>query len=1739
MFAWALSLAFFIPSLRALPARFGDLDEDGRVTILDLVRLISYYTRAASVLPNELIFADLNQDGVINQDDVRALNDDLLGRRALPPLPLAHVRATSPHMGEGNVAVTRETVFYLSLPLSTNAIFGTDQLFATFGERRILSRVEVASDRRTVSLFYLEPLPGNAVIRVRFDSTGLTDFLNRPVDLDGDGVAGGMARLEFQTLSLTPVANTAVTGRVFASELKPVAGGSNQFVNVPLAGVTITVDGREETLRAVTDGGGNFRLAPVPAEEFFVHIDGRTVTNLAAGIKYPEQAYYPNVNKRWRAVAQQEVHIGEIYLPLIPAGTLKAASATDETVLTFQPDFVAQNPQFEGVSITVPPGALFREDGTRGGRIGIAPVPPDRLPGPLPDGLAIQDVITIQTDGASNFDQPIPACFPNLPDPITGLPLAPGAKSALWSFNHDIGEFEVVGSMTVSADGKLVCTDPGVGIMAPGWHGSRPGVGISILDILDPRPPLTCEEIVEILRRDYESKQGTALAGLAHQILCIGTVACENEGGWGGGFVKQVFQYVASSKLKGGLNSVEQWCAKMFPQQELAAGLSAGDVCSVLTGFGMHFPQELLPAFAMNCRILNDQEHEAFFNQAVIPCFQGEVDDGEMSFVAAELAKLSVPIAAASLRDFLKWICPTLTRAGIARQGVQLEMPPIPQPPTREQLFVPAVAQQLPLLVTGANNEFFLNVGSRTPLRLQRKNGDGSLTDITGDAGTRWIVASIDGFAEVDTNGVLTVLQTSSPTTAMTPSLYIVAINNGQVGVGQFAVRDADTDGDLIVDSWEVRFGRNPALAEPVETDLDGDGIPDVGEVLYGMDPTRVDSDGNGVQDASELRLLQQGIPPQGEMERAGRPLFYALENLDTGFIVRNKTSAAGTINNLNASANARYRIWLFDPLTLKLGVSVFETPGSGARVAGPGVILETAEEPDGDGDGLDDTAEFILGTNPARKDSDGDGIMDGAEVRQGGDPLSGLAVKTGVIASTPAPGAAVDVAVINDLAAVAGSTAGVSIFNVFNGLNPVLMAQIDTPGDARAVALSERVAVVADGNAGAAIIDISNPAASRIVHQIALGGYAQAAALSGGMAFVGLREGQVAMIDASSGSVLQRVSFNANVFDLALDGETLFVLTSSYLEAHALDVDTLTFVGRFANSSFGQDQITGRKRLSLGSGFALVASSVGYDYIDTRNPAAMVRLGAAANTGPASFKQIVPNGSGLGIAAVGAQPRDDGTHDVSIYDLKDPSNVNRFLGSFSTPGLAYAVSLYNGLAYVADGAAGLQVVNYLAFDASGVPPSITLNSSVTGSAEEGQFFRVRASVTDDAQVRNAQFYVDGVLAVTDGNYPFEQRLRAPLRTDRQSSFTVRAKATDTGGNSTWSETLFLNLVTDATPPRVRAVTPRNATLIGSVTTVGAFFSEALAPSTLVSNAFALFGAGADGAAGTSDDIAVPGGAIDYRPAENSVFLSFAQPLPAGKYSVRIGPGITDLSGNAMTAAVRSFFRVFDRADADQDGVPDEFETGLGLNPNNSDSDRDGIPDGFEDFDNDGLINQAEVLLGRDPKDRDSDDDGILDGAEDTDGDGLNDGQEGRLGTDPLAADSDNDGWNDEAEATGGGNPLDSAIRPKPFLLGAPPVHLGLPSVQPGQNFARGTVLAQPRVHLALPALDQAGGVLGTIIARPPVSIGLPGASFQTQEGRAAVIGQPTVRLGLPSLGGIGVSRGAVIGRPPVKVEIE
>jgi hypothetical protein len=86
--------------------------------------------------------------------------------------------------------------------------------------------------------------------------------------------------------------------------------------------------------------------------------------------------------------------------------------------------------------------------------------------------------------------------------------------------------------------------------------------------------------------------------------------------------------------------------------------------------------------------------------------------------------------------------------------------------------------------------------------------------------------------------------------------------------------------------------------------------------------------------------------------------------------------------------------------------------------------------------------------------------------------------------------------------------------------------------------------------------------------------------------------------------------------------------------------------------------------------------------------------------------------------------------------------------------------------------------------------------------------------------------------------------------------------------------------------------------------------------------------------------------------------------------------------GSRIEAVTAGEFFAIGSADTDKDGVPDDLELLLGLNPRFPDSDFDGIADGDEDNDGDGLSNAYEFDARTDPRVADTDGDGASDGVE-------------------------------------------------------------------------------------------------------------------------------------------------------------
>lgn len=1432
---------------------------------------------------------------------------------------------TSPTPGESGVAVTRETILHFDRPLAADVVLAQTNLFASFGGRRLLSRIELSSDRRKATLFYLENLPASARVRVTFDASGVRDVNQREVDADGDGAPGGFGELDFDTLGITPLPTTAVIGRVYDSE--PMTGPVLS-TNRPLAGVTITVDGAEETLRTTTDADGFFKLMPAPAGRFFVHVDGRT----AAGSAWPNGAYYPFVGKAWEAVAGVQTNLangtGEIFLPLVPAGALQSISPTEETKITFAPETLTAHPELAGVEVRVPPNALFADNGTRGGRVGIAPVAPDRLPEPLPQGLNLPLVITIQSDGPMNFDRPVPVRFPNTPDPATGRVKLPGEKSALWSFSHDTGEWEIIGPMTVSADGKFVECDSGVGVLQPGWHGQDPASrlkgDVSQDGKFNSLPPNTAD----ILWNGMQA--GFGVAGFA-----FGLLAAESPIGKGFAAFNLVLDIVELAQKRDGASL-------------LKVGIGAAG---------------LLPGGGVAMRLVG----------AIVDGGSAAKDTGELIQSATNQNGACNPGAP---RPILQ----------SRRNGVRLAGPPgvVRDPPptyfARHYYQGPQQTAAIEALRVKAD-AFNAELRARSPIYND-------------------LIALNDQF--------------------LAASQVIVADPNAVFTPAQIA---AYTD---LATAWASSLDRVVKL--PLLSDQFREVIReysrfqqlfDLNSALVGLDS----ASGYG----NPLDVLLQA---HGEAHPLTLRGHYRLTG--PGTVQRGRVIPGAPLKFI-LRPNTVYRLDILDAANLSVASRLFVSPTTGAESELKPILVRPVDQsPDTDGDGLRDFAEGIVGTRPDRADSDGDGVADGAEVQADRNPLDNLPAITGIIGTLPLPGVATDVCLDGDRALVAMGSAGLAVVSVSRVDAPTVIAQVDTPGDARRVACDRTYVAVADGGAGLAIVDISDPPAAFIKHQMLRIGEANCVIAADGLAYVGTQGGDLVAVHLASGTVEDRLPIGGAIHDLAFLRNRLLVLTGTTLHVVDLGGDTMEILASQPVSLFAEG-LTGRRRVSVGGNLAYVTSYPGYSIVDLTVPSAPVLVGNAVEHGPNSFKQILPTGSGLGVAAVGVNPRDDGTHDVWLYDLSDPQIRTRFSTQFQTPGIARSLALHRGLCFVADGSSGLQTLNFLAADTGTTPPTIRLDASFPlhpAVVESGAYAALIAEAADDVLVRDVEFYVDGDRVFTDGNYPFEYRLRVPKLTAEKTNLVLRARAFDTGGNATWSDEITVTIGPDVTPPKARPAAPAADGFAVSPTVISAIFNEPIDEATLTPQRLTLTFLGADRQRGTADDVPIEG-EIGYVADARLAELRFPTVPNAGRYEAVLLRGVTDLAGNATTNDTVWAFEVVIGTDTDGDGLTDDFETANGLNPLNADENHNGILDSIEDFDGDGLTNGQEMLLGTNPR-QPRTFGGVLDSQLDRDGDYLTDVRELVLGTDWTRWDTDGDGWNDEIEMATG----DSPLRPNAYLHG-------------------------------------------------------------------------------------------------------
>ncbi len=278
-------------------------------------------------------------------------------------------------------------------------------------------------------------------------------------DADGRATAeltlGPEVGLDVQTVRASLVGTPAIAGFT-ASALVVGDPGQTSISGVvldnqdnPIPGVTIRVDGTAR--EAIASAEGQFTITEVPVGPVHLIVDGSTAT-------IPGE--WPTLSYNIVTIAGAENPLSSpIYLVKLDTEHAKWVGAEDvEYTLEELPGF----------KLTVKAGSVTFPDGSKQGLLSVTPVNANKVPMAPPNGMQPQLIVTIQPAGAK-FDPPAPLTLPN----VDGH--KPGAQVEMYSYDHDLEEFVTIGLGTVSADGSVIASNNGVGVIKAGWHcGSQP-----------------------------------------------------------------------------------------------------------------------------------------------------------------------------------------------------------------------------------------------------------------------------------------------------------------------------------------------------------------------------------------------------------------------------------------------------------------------------------------------------------------------------------------------------------------------------------------------------------------------------------------------------------------------------------------------------------------------------------------------------------------------------------------------------------------------------------------------------------------------------------------------------------------------------------------------------------------------------------------------------------------------------------------------------------------------------------------------------------------------------------------------------------------------------------------------------------------------------------------------------------------------------------------------------------------
>ena len=283
---------------------------------------------------------------------------------------------------------------------------------------------------------------------------------NNVVQVDVAGNTGAPARFSASAEASGDPAQTRVSGVVLDN------------TDIPIEGVTVSLEGTGIP-PVQTNVEGQFVIQPAPLGNVMLHVDGSTALRPGA---------WASLEFELVTIPGRDNTTGRpIYLlPLDVPNGLQVSETVGGTIT------LAEIP---GFALTVEPGSATFPGGGQSGVVSVTAVHADKVPMVPNFGQQPRLVVTIQPPGVI-FDPPAQVTYPNLDG------LAPGEITEFYSFDHDMGTFVAIGTGSVSEDGTVIQSDPGIGIPKGGWQcaGNPQPTGQcqpAFVSIIDSRPIVT------------------------------------------------------------------------------------------------------------------------------------------------------------------------------------------------------------------------------------------------------------------------------------------------------------------------------------------------------------------------------------------------------------------------------------------------------------------------------------------------------------------------------------------------------------------------------------------------------------------------------------------------------------------------------------------------------------------------------------------------------------------------------------------------------------------------------------------------------------------------------------------------------------------------------------------------------------------------------------------------------------------------------------------------------------------------------------------------------------------------------------------------------------------------------------------------------------------------------------------------------------------------------------------------